>query len=90
MYKTKEEILSIFCITDGTYRTMKSLYVSLLFPKLKKSVTEVDILELPHEKDKEMLPSNDDGVAESFFSIKVKDYLVPSKKTVKCIIENKR
>lgn len=24
MYKTKEEILSIFCITDGTYRTMKS------------------------------------------------------------------
>ena len=24
MYKTKEEILFIFCITDGTYRTMKS------------------------------------------------------------------
>lgn len=24
MYKTKEEILSIFCITDGTYRTMRS------------------------------------------------------------------
>lgn len=24
MYKTKDEILSIFCITDGTYRTMKS------------------------------------------------------------------
>lgn len=24
MYKNKEEILSIFCITDGTYRTMKS------------------------------------------------------------------
>ncbi|WP_294628546.1 hypothetical protein [uncultured Bacteroides sp.] len=24
MHKTKEEILTIFCITDGTYRTMKS------------------------------------------------------------------
>lgn len=24
MYKTKEEILSIFCISDGTYRTMRS------------------------------------------------------------------
>ena len=24
MYKNKEEILSIFCITDGTYRTMRS------------------------------------------------------------------
>ena len=24
MYKKKEEILSIFCITDGTYRTMRS------------------------------------------------------------------
>lgn len=24
MYKTKEEILTVFCISDGTYRTMKS------------------------------------------------------------------
>ena len=24
MYKTKEEILSIFCIADGAYRTMRS------------------------------------------------------------------
>lgn len=61
----------------------KYIYVSLLFPKLKKSVKEVDILELPHEKGKEMLPSNDDGVAKSFFDIKVKDYSGLSKKSVK-------
>lgn len=58
----------------------KYIYVSLLFPRLKKGVKEVDILELPHKKDKEMLPSNDDGVAKSYFNIKVKDYLVSSRK----------
>ena len=39
----------------------KYIYISLLFPKLKNSVKEIDILELPHEKDKEQLPSNDNG-----------------------------
>lgn len=58
----------------------KYIYVSLLFPKLKKSVKEVDILELPHEKDKELLPSNDDGKAKSYFDVKVKDYEVSSEK----------
>ena len=43
----------------------KYIYVSLLFPKLKKSVEVIDILELPHEKDK--LPSNDDGIAKSYY-----------------------
>ena len=51
----------------------KYIYISLLFPKLKKSVKEIDILELPHKKDKEQLPSNDDGKSKSFFNIKVKD-----------------
>lgn len=56
----------------------KYIYVSLLFPKLKKSVKEIDILELPSEKDK--LPSNDDGIPKSYFNIKVKDYQVLSKR----------
>lgn len=35
MYKTKEEILTIFCITDGSYRTMKS--------RLRKRLNIVDV-----------------------------------------------
>lgn len=54
----------------------KYIYVSLLFPKLKKSVKEIDILELPHEKD--VLPSNDDGRPKSYFDINVEDYLKTS------------
>lgn len=58
----------------------KYIYISLLFPKLKKSVKEIDILELPHAKDKELLPSNDDGKAKSYFNVRVKDYQVSSRK----------
>mgnify|MGYP000797594448 FL=1 len=58
----------------------KYIYISLLFPKLKKSVKEIDILELPHKKDKEQLPSNDDGKSKSYFNIRVKDYQVSSGK----------
>lgn len=61
----------------------KYIYVSLLFPKLKKSVEAIDILELPHEKDK--LPSNDDGIAKSYYDVKVKDYLSFSNKRGKKI-----
>ena len=61
----------------------KYIYVSLLFPKLKKSVEVIDILELPHEKDK--LPSNDDGIAKSYNDVKVKDYLSFSNKRGKKI-----
>ena len=61
----------------------KYIYVSLLFPKLKKSVEVIDILELPHEKDK--LPSNDDGIAKSYYDVKVKDYLSFSNKRGKRI-----
>lgn len=59
----------------------KYIYVSLLFPKLKKSVKEIDILELPHEKD--VLPSNDDGVSKSYFNVKVEDYPAASKRNKK-------
>ena len=31
---------------------------------------------MPHKKDKEQLPSNDDGKFKSFFNIEVKDYQV--------------
>ena len=61
----------------------KYIYVSLLFPKLRKSVEVIDILELPHEKDK--LPSNDDGIAKSYYDVKVKDYLSFSNKRGKKI-----
>lgn len=61
----------------------KYIYVSLIFPKLKKSVKVIDILELPHEQDKEMLPSNDDGIAKSYFNVVVKDYPATSKKNKK-------
>ena len=63
----------------------KYIYISLLFPKLKKSVKEIDILELPHKKDKEQLPSNDDGKSKSYFNVKVKDYQVVSDKKNKKI-----
>ena len=59
----------------------KYIYVSLLFPKLKKSVEVIDILELPHEKDR--LPSNDDGIFKTYCDVKVKDYLRSSKKRAK-------
>ena len=61
----------------------KYIYVSLLFPKLKKGVEVIDILELPHEKDK--LPSNDDGIAKSYYDVKVKAYLSFSNKRGKQI-----
>lgn len=61
----------------------KYIYVSLLFHKLKKGVEVIDILELPHEKDK--LPSNDDGIAKSYYDVKVKDYLSFSNKRGKKI-----
>lgn len=63
----------------------KYIYISLLFPKLKNSVKEIDILELSNEKDKEQLPSNDDGKSKSYFNVKVKDYQVVSDKKNKKI-----
>ena len=37
-------------------------------------------MELPYEKDKEQLPSNDNGKSKSYFNVKVKDYQVASGK----------
>lgn len=61
----------------------KYIYISLLFPKLKKSAKVIDILELPHEQDKDLLPSNDDGIAKSYFDVVVRDYRPASKKNKK-------
>ena len=58
----------------------KYIYISLLFPKLKKNVKEIDILELLNERDQEQLPSNDDGKSKSYLNVKVKDYQVTSGK----------
>jgi len=44
-----------------------------LFPKLKKKVKEIDILELPY------------GKSKSYFNVKVKDYEVTSVKKNKKI-----
>ena len=63
----------------------KYIYISLLFPKLKKSVKEIDILELPQKKDKVQWPYYDDGKSKSYFNIKVKDYQVVSDKKNKKI-----
>lgn len=63
----------------------KYIYVSLIFPKLKKGVKMVDIVETPHEKDKEILPSNDDGIAKSYFNIRLEDYLADPGKNSKKI-----
>lgn len=59
----------------------KYILVTLIFPKLKKKVKRIDIIELPHEKD--LIPSNDDGMPKSYVNIKVSDYLVSSDKTMK-------
>ena len=56
----------------------KYIYVSLLFPKLKKSVKSIDILEMPHEKD--ILPANDDGKAKSYYNVNLKEYHKKSSK----------
>jgi len=42
-------------------------------------------LELPHKKDKEQLPSNEEGKSKSDINIKVKDYQVVSGKKGKKI-----
>lgn len=59
----------------------KYIYVSLLFPKLKKSVKRIDLLELPHAKD--ITPSNDDGKAKSYYNVKLEKYLKSPKKSKK-------
>lgn len=52
----------------------KNIYISLIFPKLKRSVDVVDIIEAPHKEDEELLPSNDDGQPKSFDFVVVDKY----------------
>lgn len=59
----------------------KYIYVSLLFPKLNKNVKEIDIIEALTDKD--VLPSNDDGRAKSYFDVMIDDYLMSSKENKK-------
>ncbi|WP_294479677.1 DUF2059 domain-containing protein [uncultured Bacteroides sp.] len=60
----------------------KYIYISLIFPKLKKNVKVIDILELPHEGDEAQLPSNDDGIAKSYYNVRLKDFKPHAKKKV--------
>lgn len=59
----------------------KYIFITLVFPKLKRSVKNIDLLELPHEDD--LTPSNNDGVPTSYYNIKVADYLVSNRKSPK-------
>lgn len=52
----------------------KNIYISLIFPKLKKNVDVIDIIEAPHKDDNELLPSNDDGVAKNYNFVVVGKY----------------
>lgn len=51
----------------------KNILVSLVFPRLKRKVKTIDILDVWHEKD--LIPSNDDGVRRCIYNVSVKDYL---------------
>lgn len=59
----------------------KNLLISLVFPKLKRKVKEIDILELPHEK--QLIPSNDNGIPTSFYNVQVKAYRDKDKRSGK-------
>ncbi|WP_455510812.1 hypothetical protein [Butyricimonas paravirosa] len=51
----------------------KNILISLVFPKLKKKVKVIDIVETPHEKD--LTPSNADSKKTYIQNVVVKDYL---------------
>lgn len=59
----------------------KNILISLVFPKLKKKVKKIDILELPHEN--QLVPSNDNGRPTSFYDVDVKKYLNRDKRSGK-------
>lgn len=55
--------------------------MSAFCSQIEKERKEIDIIEAITEED--VLPSNDDGKAKSYFDVKVDDYLVLSKKNKK-------
>ena len=59
----------------------KNILISLVFPKLKKKVKVVDILEQPHEK--QLVPSNDNGKPTSFYGVCLKKYWNKEKRSGK-------
>lgn len=59
----------------------KNILISLVFPKLKRRVKTVDIIEARHEK--QLIPSNDNGIPTSFYNVKVDEYLNKDKKSGK-------
>ncbi|WP_291529785.1 hypothetical protein [Bacteroides sp. UBA939] len=53
----------------------KAIYVSLLFPKLKKDVKRIDIISYPHKDNvRPSNPASGDGTA--YLNINIEDYLV--------------
>lgn len=62
--------VSVLLGCSSTKRTS----ISLISPKLKRSVDVVDIIEAPHKEDEELLPSNDDGQPKSFDFVVVDKY----------------
>lgn len=55
----------------------KYIYVTLVFPKLKKNARFIDII----ERDSGLaMPSNDDGIAKNYYSVYVHKYAKINKK----------
>lgn len=59
------------------------IFITLMFPKLKKSVKYIDIIEFPSPEDEYAIPSNRTGENNPYYNIKVEDYLVSHKKNPK-------
>lgn len=66
-------------IVKGSNR--KNLLISLVFPKLKKKVKFIDIIEAPHEN--QLVPSNDNGNPTSFYNVFVPAYRDKDKRSGK-------
>lgn len=50
----------------------KNILISLVFPKLKRRVKCVDIIEGRHEN--QLIPSNDNGIPTSFYNVNLSEY----------------
>ena len=61
----------------------KYIFITLVFPKLKKSVKYIDIIEFPTPIDEYAMPSNNTGENNAYYNIKVEDYLVSHKENPK-------
>ncbi|MBU3853981.1 MAG: hypothetical protein H9789_09270 [Candidatus Paraprevotella stercoravium] len=57
------------------------IFITLRFPKLKKRVEVINIIEQPMPTD--LIPSNDDGILKSYYGVHVKSYKVNTRKEPK-------